>query len=144
MLAGKFRIAPYIPGCVSKTCGDPLVIARDRSDQRLVDRLRRVVVRDAIGTAFHPLRRHRPGIRGQIAGREPVAERHRKPVRRISGKQREAIQAVPDELVDAVSLVGPKERIRDRLEAWRESPVTTLMVGSPQPEALQVLAELVL
>lgn len=62
----------------------------------------------------------------------------------LDGKQREAIAAVPDELVDAVSLVGPKERIRDRLEAWRESPVTTLMVGSAQPEALQVLAELVL
>ena len=62
----------------------------------------------------------------------------------LAGSQREAIAAVPDELVDAVCLVGPKERIRDRLEAWRETPVTTLVVGSPQPEALQVLAELVL
>src|SRR4051812_21549281 len=62
----------------------------------------------------------------------------------LGGKQREAIAAVPDELVDAVALVGPKERIRDRLEAWRETPVTTLIVGSAQPEALRVLAELVL
>ena len=62
----------------------------------------------------------------------------------LGGRQREAIAAVPDELVDAVSLVGPKERIRERLEAWRETPVTTLVVGSPQPEALEVLAELVL
>jgi len=62
----------------------------------------------------------------------------------LDGKRREAAAAVPDELVDAVSLVGPKERIRDRLEAWRETPVTTLIVGSPQPEALRVLAELVL
>jgi len=61
----------------------------------------------------------------------------------LSGHQREAIAAVPDELVDAVALVGPKERIRDRLEAWRETPVTTLIVGSPQPEALRTLAELV-
>jgi F420-dependent oxidoreductase-like protein len=60
----------------------------------------------------------------------------------LGGHQRDAIAAVPDELVDAVSLVGPKERIRDRLAAWRETPVTTLIVGSPQPEALQVLAEL--
>jgi F420-dependent oxidoreductase-like protein len=60
----------------------------------------------------------------------------------LGGHQREAIAAVPDELVDAVSLVGPKERIRDRLAAWRETPVTTLIVGSPQAEALQVLAEL--
>jgi F420-dependent oxidoreductase-like protein len=62
----------------------------------------------------------------------------------LDGRQREAIASVPDELVDAVALVGPKERIRDRLDAWRETPVTTLIVGSPQPEALQVIAELVL
>jgi F420-dependent oxidoreductase-like protein len=62
----------------------------------------------------------------------------------LAGKQREAIAAVPDELVDAVSLVGPKERIAERLEAWRETPVTTLVVGALQLEALQTLAELVL
>jgi F420-dependent oxidoreductase-like protein len=62
----------------------------------------------------------------------------------LAGKQREAIAAVPDELVDAVSLVGPKERIAERLEAWRETPVTTLVLGTTQPEALQTLAELVL
>jgi F420-dependent oxidoreductase-like protein len=62
----------------------------------------------------------------------------------LGGKQREAIAAVPDELIDALSLIGPRERIRDRLEAWRETPVTTLIVGSPQPEALEVLAGLVL
>jgi F420-dependent oxidoreductase-like protein len=62
----------------------------------------------------------------------------------LSGKQREAIAAVPDALVDAVSLVGPKERIAERLEAWRETPVTTLVLGTTQPEALHTLAELVL
>jgi F420-dependent oxidoreductase-like protein len=62
----------------------------------------------------------------------------------LAGHQREAIAAVPDALVDAVSLVGPKERIRDRLAAWQETPVTTLNLGSPQPEALRTLAELVL
>jgi alkanesulfonate monooxygenase SsuD/methylene tetrahydromethanopterin reductase-like flavin-dependent oxidoreductase (luciferase family) len=51
---------------------------------------------------------------------------------------------VPDDLVDAVALVGPKERIRERLEAWKETPVTTLLVGSPQPQALEVLAEILL
>ncbi|HZS30830.1 MAG TPA: LLM class F420-dependent oxidoreductase [Gaiellaceae bacterium] len=62
----------------------------------------------------------------------------------LGGKQREAIAAVPDELVDAVALVGPKERIGERLAAWRETPVTSIVVGSPQPEALQTMAELVL
>jgi F420-dependent oxidoreductase-like protein len=62
----------------------------------------------------------------------------------LGGKQREAIAAVPDELVDAVALVGPKERIAERLDAWRETPVTTLVLATMQPEALQTLAELVL
>jgi F420-dependent oxidoreductase-like protein len=62
----------------------------------------------------------------------------------LGGKQREAIAAVPDELVDAVALVGPKERIRERLEAWKRTPVTTLIVGTPQPEALEVMADLLL
>jgi F420-dependent oxidoreductase-like protein len=62
----------------------------------------------------------------------------------LAGKQREAIAAVPDELVDAVALVGPKERIAGRLAAWRETPVTTLVLGTMQPEALRTLAELVL
>ena len=62
----------------------------------------------------------------------------------LGGRHRDAIAAVPDELVDAVALVGPKERIADRLAAWRETAVTTLIVGSPQPEALEVVAGLVL
>jgi F420-dependent oxidoreductase-like protein len=62
----------------------------------------------------------------------------------LGDKQREAIAAVPDELVDAVTLVGPKERIAERLAAWRETPVTTLVLGTTQPEALRTLAELVL
>ena len=60
----------------------------------------------------------------------------------LEGHHRDAIAAVPDELVDAVALVGPKERIRERLAAWRETPVTTLIVGSPQAEALEAMAEL--
>src|SRR5256714_275658 len=62
----------------------------------------------------------------------------------LDGKQREAIAAVPDALVDEVALVGPRERIRDRLDAWRESGVTTLLVGTPDVEALRTLAELAL
>ena len=42
------------------------------------------------------------------------------------------------------SLVGPKERIRDRLAAWRESPVGTLNCGTQRPETLRFLAETLL
>jgi F420-dependent oxidoreductase-like protein len=62
----------------------------------------------------------------------------------LDGKKGEAIGAVPDELVDEVSLLGPRERIADRLEAWKSSGITTLILGAGQPEALRVMAELVL
>jgi F420-dependent oxidoreductase-like protein len=62
----------------------------------------------------------------------------------LDGKQRDAIAAVPDALVDEVALVGPRERIADRLDAWRESGATTLLCATPQLEALHVLAELAL
>ena len=61
----------------------------------------------------------------------------------LGGKQREAAAAVPDEFVDRVALVGPKERIRDRLDAYRDAGVTTLLAGTPQVDALRVLADLV-
>jgi F420-dependent oxidoreductase-like protein len=59
----------------------------------------------------------------------------------LEGKRAEAVAAVPEELADEISLVGPPERIRDRLSAWRESPVTTLLVGSSDPGAVRLLAE---
>jgi alkanesulfonate monooxygenase SsuD/methylene tetrahydromethanopterin reductase-like flavin-dependent oxidoreductase (luciferase family) len=62
----------------------------------------------------------------------------------LDGKKQEAAAAVPDELVDEIALIGPKERIADRLDAWRESGITTMIVGAQQPEALQLMAELVL
>ncbi|MBV8773252.1 MAG: LLM class F420-dependent oxidoreductase [Deltaproteobacteria bacterium] len=60
----------------------------------------------------------------------------------LSGRKNEAQAAVPDELVDAVALVGPKERIRDQLARWKSSPINTLLIGTSQPEALRLIAEL--
>ena len=59
----------------------------------------------------------------------------------LAGRKGEAAAAVPDALVDEVALVGPAARIRERLEAWKASPVRTLLIGTRQPEALRVLAE---
>ena len=47
----------------------------------------------------------------------------------LSGRQKEAVLAVPEELADAMSVTGTRENIRARLKAWRNSPVTTLMIG---------------
>ncbi|HEV8713232.1 MAG TPA: LLM class F420-dependent oxidoreductase [Candidatus Binatia bacterium] len=62
----------------------------------------------------------------------------------LSGRKAEAQAAVPDELVDAVALVGPKERIGEQLAKWQASPITTLLIGTSQVEALRTLAELCL
>jgi F420-dependent oxidoreductase-like protein len=59
----------------------------------------------------------------------------------LDGKKAEAMAAVPDRLVDETALVGPKERIVERLAAWKASPVPTMLVGTGQPEALRILAE---
>ena len=63
----------------------------------------------------------------------------------LAGKRDEAMAAVPAELIDACHLVGPKERIRDRLQRWREAEgkghVSSMLLGSQQPEALALVAE---
>ena len=63
----------------------------------------------------------------------------------LSGKKQEAMAAVPDELVDAVHLVGPAGKIRERLQAWKEAgrrgEVGTMSIGAGQKEALELVAE---
>ncbi len=59
----------------------------------------------------------------------------------LDGKKAEATAAVPNELADEVSLVGPPARLRDRLGAWREAGVTTLICGTRQAEAMRTLVE---
>jgi alkanesulfonate monooxygenase SsuD/methylene tetrahydromethanopterin reductase-like flavin-dependent oxidoreductase (luciferase family) len=62
----------------------------------------------------------------------------------FQGDRAAAIAAVPDAFADEISLVGSKERIRDRLAAWRESAVTTLLVPGNDLDTLRAMAELVL
>jgi alkanesulfonate monooxygenase SsuD/methylene tetrahydromethanopterin reductase-like flavin-dependent oxidoreductase (luciferase family) len=66
----------------------------------------------------------------------------------LSGKKQEAMAAVPDALVDDVALVGSADRIRDRLQAWKEAGkqkhVGSMLLGGANAEALKVIAEEVL
>jgi F420-dependent oxidoreductase-like protein len=62
----------------------------------------------------------------------------------FEGKRAEAVAMVPSQFADEISLCGPRERIRDRIEAWRETPVTTLLVGGGDAATMRMLAELVL
>ena len=66
----------------------------------------------------------------------------------LDGRKGDAAAAVPDSLVDDVALVGPADRIRDRLQAWKAAgakrQVGSLLAGGASVEALRVLAEEVL
>jgi F420-dependent oxidoreductase-like protein len=61
----------------------------------------------------------------------------------LAGKKNDAIAAVPDALVEEVALVGDRARIAERLAAFRECGVGTLILQARQPEALRLLADLV-
>ncbi len=60
----------------------------------------------------------------------------------LDGKRKEAVAAVPDELADAVSLVGSPDRIRDRYAAWKESPCTVMLLGGGNRETFELMADI--
>ncbi|MBL6692007.1 MAG: LLM class F420-dependent oxidoreductase [Pseudomonadales bacterium] len=62
----------------------------------------------------------------------------------LAGKKDEAARAVPTQLADEIALVGSVDRIKDRLNAWRETPVTSLLVSTQSKDELRTFAELVL
>ena len=68
------------------------------------------------------------------------------PLSRRAAQEAEA--AVPEALIDETSLVGPKERVRDRLQAWREVAedhrVGSLVLAGADIAALRTVAEAVL
>jgi len=59
----------------------------------------------------------------------------------LGGKKNEAMAAIPDKLVDEVALVGPKERIVERLKAWKASPIKTMLIGTGSIDTVRMLAE---
>jgi F420-dependent oxidoreductase-like protein len=61
----------------------------------------------------------------------------------LAGKKDEAAAAVPTGLIEELTLIGREDKVRHDLEAWRESRVTTLLVGG-DPSMLRKAAEVVL
>ena len=63
----------------------------------------------------------------------------------LDGKKTEAMAAVPDQLVDDTALIGPKERIKERLQAWKAAEargdVGTMLIGGGQKEVFELIAE---
>jgi alkanesulfonate monooxygenase SsuD/methylene tetrahydromethanopterin reductase-like flavin-dependent oxidoreductase (luciferase family) len=66
----------------------------------------------------------------------------------LDGKKDEAVAAVPDRLVDEISLCGPAERIRDRLAAWMDvakaGHIGTMVLKGATVDAMRLVAEIVL
>ena len=62
----------------------------------------------------------------------------------LSGKKPEAEALVPNDLLDEVSLIGPRERIIERLGPWKEAgkrgEVGSMLLGVQDPVVLELLA----
>ncbi|MGW6689227.1 LLM class F420-dependent oxidoreductase [Streptomyces sp. NPDC054961] len=92
-----------------------------------------------IGGMGHAARNFHADLMGRMGYEE---EAHRVQELFLAGRREEAVLAVPDAFADEISLIGPRERIAERLELWRKGPVTDLLVTAPDPHTLRVLAEL--
>ncbi len=66
----------------------------------------------------------------------------------LDGKKDAAAALVPDALIDQIALVGPADRIKGRLEAWkdvgRQHKVGTMVLTGATPEAMRIVAEAML
>ncbi|GAB2673246.1 LLM class F420-dependent oxidoreductase [Saccharopolyspora gloriosae] len=62
----------------------------------------------------------------------------------LAGRRERAVAAVPDELVDDVSIIGDREQVRAGVRAWREAGVDTLLVGCRDVAQLRAVADAVL
>ena len=62
----------------------------------------------------------------------------------LEGRQREATSKVPDDLVDAITLVGPVERIRERIAEWKQTKIDTLVLSAPSLANVRTMAEICL
>jgi F420-dependent oxidoreductase-like protein len=60
----------------------------------------------------------------------------------LAGNRKDAIAAVPIEMVEDVALIGPADKIRDDLAKWNESVVNTLVISGP-PSLLELMAGVV-
>ena len=72
------------------------------------------------------------------------AEAHKIQELYLDGKKDDAAAAVPTSMIEEINLIGPKEKIRDELEIWKASRVTSILIGSRDPQLLRTMAELVL
>jgi F420-dependent oxidoreductase-like protein len=61
----------------------------------------------------------------------------------LAGRKDEAIATVSREMVEEVALIGPRDKIKDDLQAWRSTVADVLTAHMATPHTLRVLAELI-
>jgi F420-dependent oxidoreductase-like protein len=88
----------------------------------------------AKGTNFHADVAIRMGYEADVA---KIQELY------LSGHKDQAAAAVPTKLIEQLTLIGPKDKVRHDLEAWRDSIVTTVLITG-DPQTIRTAAELVL
>ena len=129
---GDFDIAPFVPVAMGKD----LQACRDAIKPRMALYIGGMGARDK---NFYNDYVRRMGYEAAAAKIQDAY---------LAGRRDEATAAVPDSLIDEIALVGPAERIRDRLAVWKQSSkdgtIGTLLLGGASTEALRVVAEAVL
>jgi F420-dependent oxidoreductase-like protein len=122
-----------------EVAGGPLAVVVDDDVERAADWLRPVLAlyiggMGARGTNFH----HDVFVRmGYEQACRTIQDRY------LSGDKRRAAAAVPTAMVEQVALVGPLAKIRDEIEVWKRTVLTTFSLTVAQPEYLPTLAEYV-
>ena len=113
-----------------------------------------VNVTDDVRTAFRAMK---PGIALYVGGmghkdmnfhkQQLIARGYGETADRIqelylAGRKAEALEEIPDEYCDEGSLVGSKERIKERFKVWADSGITGLTVNTKETEALELMAKI--
>ena len=61
----------------------------------------------------------------------------------LQGKKQEAIASIPLKMVEDVALVGPIDKIKDELQQWKSTCLTTMLINAPGP-MLETVAKVVM
>ncbi|MBL7501087.1 LLM class F420-dependent oxidoreductase [Frankia sp. CNm7] len=121
-----FQVAPTVLACV----GDDLDACRDRVRPRIALHIGGMGSRTK---NFYASLVSRYGYADEVARIQDLY---------LGGQRAAACAAVPDELVDDLALVGPLPRVAEQLAAWRDSPVTTMILEPTDPDMLEDLAKI--
>jgi F420-dependent oxidoreductase-like protein len=125
--AGEFEVAATVP----------LIVTDDV--EAAADALRPMYAlyfggMGARGTNFHADVAIRMGYGAEVARIQELY---------LGGHRQDAAAAVPTALLEQLALIGPPDKIRHDLDAWRDSIVTTLLIGG-DPATLRSAAEIIL